>query len=125
MKKSFKRVIATIMSVTTIAASVVGMNAQAATKYWTTQTIYDSSFVAVGEAYNGVSSTSVYLSTTRYSPYYSFDVALDYINGNVTSYSGGFDGTNRKYIQYIGTNIKSAKSIHTVNGYVKEITMYA
>lgn len=125
MKKAFKKVIASVCAVTTIAVSAIGMNANA---YWSTKTIYNSSNTAIGEAYLSVSSSSIYASTTRYSGAYYMSLYIDYAYGNHDTSRDSFgysNSGNTMYIQWWGSNFTQARSVSTVNGYSQSIVMSA
>ncbi len=122
MKKTFKKVIASVMAVTTMAVSALSMNANA---YWVTKRIDNSNNQTIGEAYLAVSTTSVYATTSRYSSNHSMSVYINYAYGNhdVSRDKGGYSNPNKIFVQWWGTNFTKAKSTHTVNGYSVPIIM--
>lgn len=125
MKKSLKKVIASVMAVTTMAVSSIGMNANA---YWATRTIYNNYNTAIGEMYLSVSSTSVYASVTRYASSYGMSMYIDYAYGNHNTSLDDFGYSNEgntQYIQWWGSNFTKARSVGAVDGYSKDIVMNA
>lgn len=125
MKNTFKKVIASVMAVTTMAVSSIGMNANA---YWATRTIYNNNNTALGEMYLSVSSTSVYTSVTRYSGSYYMDLYIDYAYGNHNTSMDDFgfsNNGNTMYIQWWGSNFTKARTVGSVNEFSEEIVMNA
>jgi len=123
MKKMFKKAMASVVATVTLA---VGMTAMSSSAYWTTKTIYNSNNTAMGEGYLSVSSSSIYASTTQYSPNCNIWVYIDYAYGNHNTSQDNFgssNGGNTCFVQWFGSNFTQARSIHTVNGYSTAIVM--
>jgi hypothetical protein len=123
MKKAFKKVVASVVAVSSI---ITGVSSISANAYWTTKTIYNGT-VAVGTAYCSVSSTSIYATTST--SYSGVERSVSIIRINDVNQDPWITVSSRNstaVVNIIGSSIYEAKTRHVVSGYGSlEIAMNA